>query len=148
MKLSAQIIFTVVLTTIAASWCALNAAAEASISRVPQGATSKEVIMLLGAPQEQVERETKRQKVWYYADGSIVFVNGKARSIYPNGSVIDSYIEQQEQRREAIKAAPKASSSVDDIISEILREVPSESMTDSSASAVPGDASKPLEIQR
>ncbi len=117
---------------------------DGDLSRVPQGATSKDVITIIGAPIDQVERETKRQMVWYYAQGSVVFVGGRARSVYLKGSDNDKFREEEKKKMEtqAIAANAKPQSPVEDILTEILREVPSEPGSEGAAEL------KSLEIQR
>lgn len=119
------------------------ATVEADLNRIPQGATSNQVITLVGAPIETIERETKRQKVWYYPSGSVVFIGGRARSVYLKGSEHDKFREEEQKKMESHAAAAahaKGPSPVEDILSEILREVPSEAGGDSEL--------KSLEVQR
>ena len=125
--------------------CAVPCFAEGDLSRVPQGATSREVRALMGDPVDRIERETKREQVWYYASGSIVFMGGKARSIYMNGSNDDRFRIEEQRKMEIRKAAAQATplNPVEDILSEILREVPSEPGSDGAA---PNEV-KPLEMR-
>lgn len=120
------------------------AAAEVGLAQIAQGSTGKEVVALVGEPKERIERETKRELVWIYPTGSVVFVGGKARSVYLNGSSQDRFSEEYRRSVEMAKpVAPKAPSSpVEDILSEILKEVPSDGAADGGA---PGDL-KPVEI--
>lgn len=118
--------------------------AEAGLSNIVQGSTSKEVMALVGEPRERLERETRRELVWIYPTGSVVFVGGRARSVYLNGSSQDRFSEEYKRTVELAKAATPAppSSPVEDILTEILKEVPSEQ----GAGAEAGGDLKPVEI--
>ena len=131
--------------SVAAFVCAIPCLAEGDLSRVPQGATGREVMALMGEPVDRIERETKREQVWYYVSGSIVFMGGKARSIYMNGSNDDRFRIEEQRKMEIRKAAAQATplNPVEDILSEILREVPSEPGNDGAA---PNEV-KPLEMR-
>lgn len=118
--------------------------AEVGLARVAQGATGKEVAALMGEPTDRIERETRREQVWIYPAGSVVFVAGKARSVYINGSEQDRFSEEYRRSVELAKPVVQKpiSSPVEDILTEILKEVPSETGADGAA----GDM-KPVEIR-
>lgn len=119
--------------------------AEVGLLRVTQGATGKEVMALIGEPKDRIERETRRETVWIYPTGSVVFKGGKARSVYLNGSTQDRFSDEYRRSVELAKPVPtpEVASPVEDILTEILREVPSEPGADGAA----GDL-KPVEIGR
>ena len=125
--------------------------AEGDLSRVVRGASTKEIVTLLGAPAESIERETKREVVWYYPAGSVVFSHGTVKSVYIAGSSDDRLSAEYQKSLQDAKpvVASTTSSPVEDILSEILREVPSEAGTDGSGqtAVAPGEV-RPLDVGR
>ena len=124
--------------------------ADNSILRIAKGASSKEVISLLGSPLERIEKEIKRQSVWIYASGKIIFSQGKAVSLFVNGNTQDVFSADYRKNIEPIKPANSnaLSNPVEDILSEILREVPSEGGTDASANNLAPGEVRPLDVGR
>jgi hypothetical protein len=123
--------------------------AEGDLTRVTYGSETKHVIALIGEPTEKIEREAKREVVWYYPTGSIVFSKGRAKSVFIDGISQDRF--SQEYLRLTQPAKPDNSkglnSPVEDILSEILREVPSEGGAETASPSAPGEV-KPLDIIR
>jgi hypothetical protein len=105
-----------------------GASAQGNLARVRQGATTKEVQAFMGDPIDRIEREIKREQLWIYSSGSVVFIKGKAASVYLAGESDDilslKYQDTIAAAKPPVPAAP--ASPVENIISEILREVPSE----------------------
>ena len=105
-----------------------SAIAQGNLARIRHGATTKEVQTLMGDPVDRIEREIKREQLWIYASGSVVFIKGKASSVYLGEASDDILSVQYQDALAAAKPVAQAApvSPVEDIISEILREVPSE----------------------
>jgi len=126
-----------------------QALAQGNIARVRHGATTKEVQTLMGDPLDRLEREIKREQVWIYSSGSVVFVKGKAVSVYPEGESSDilsvQYQDAVAAAKPPVQIAP--ASPVEDIISEILREVPSEGVAPGQAAPAlaPGEI-RPVDV--
>ncbi len=121
------------------------ALAEGALSRVQHGATTRDVQALLGEPVDRIEREVKREQLWIYPSGSIVFVGGKAASVYSGVAAEDILTARTHGTNLAAKAVSREvqASPVENIISEILREVPSEG----GEGASPAPALAPGEIR-
>ena len=128
-----------------------QAFAEGNIARIRHGATTKEVYTLMGDPVDRIEREIKREQVWIYSSGSVVFVKGKAASVYVEGESSDILSVQYQDAAAAAKPQVQVApaSPVEDIISEILREVPSEGgeAGQSAAALAPGEV-RPVDVSR
>lgn len=145
MKYSSMLIQLFVLCTLSQF-----ASAEVPLTRITKGATNKDVITLIGAPLEQIEKEIKRQTVWVYPSGSIVFSQGKAISVYTNGNTQDLFSNEYRKSIEPVKPVnnQNISNPVEDILSEILREVPSEAGAEgASGNLAPGEV-RPLDVGR
>lgn len=128
-----------------------SAIAQGNLARIRHGATTKEVQTLMGDPVDRIEREIKREQLWIYPSGSVVFIKGRATSVFlgeANDDILSvQYQEAVAAAKPAVPAAP--ASPVEDIISEILREVPSEVGEGAPAgpALAPGEV-RPVDITR
>lgn len=95
---------------------------------ISEGMTFAEVVRLLGAPSEKVERETKRENIWKYSDREVFFQEGRVVSVKlseaaaaaavgdPLDDDLSTYSDQELDENVA----------VEEILSEIMRVAPQE----------------------
>jgi hypothetical protein len=117
---------------------AMANAQQANLARIAYGSSRQQVATIMGQPTERIEKEVKRQTLWIYPTGTVVFSKGRAVSIFLKGSEDDILSDAYKTAMAAAKPTQSAQavSPVEDIITEILREVPSDG-TEGGAAAAP-----------
>jgi hypothetical protein len=120
-------------------------AATVSAEKLPllrAGVSPEEVAKSWGAPTEKVERETKRESVWYYARSTAYFAEGKlVRWTVQGEQGLEEYPEVEAKPVQAAASNAQQDGlpqeNVDDLLSEIMKDVPSEPDSGSGAAGMP-----------
>lgn len=119
-----------VLSLTVGAFCSLSlqrACAADFSKKIPGGASFGEVLGIWGEPTEKVDKNVKKEVVWYYPDGArVVFKDGKVRSSQST-KTIRATLEQQEASKAALATTTGAelSGETRDLVRDIAKEVPS-----------------------
>lgn len=103
------------------------------------GMRAGEVIRSWGPPREKIEYETRRAEYWRYADGGVLFSQGKVVKWNRDGVVPAEKVaaDKAAALAQASAKADKESPAVEEILSELLEASTSSSATATTTAAVP-----------
>ena len=104
-----------------------NVAFAADLSRtLTAGSSYGEVLSAWGDPLDKVEKDIKREVVWYYKDGAkVVFREGRLKSWRPTSATVAAQKALEDQRQAAEPVATQLASETRDLVLDIAKEVPS-----------------------